>query len=301
MKIPFAEVKKVLSAGWSASGDEGGEVRLAVSVACDAPLDLARALRASLRPRLSTGRLYVSGFGGALGMPPVNGLSDAALVLCGADVEAAACIYRSYREIGVPCAVVAPSPQMARDLSVRFGAWGDVLVSTAERVPECVGAWLVGTLEDRAGVLGANFPCCRRARARGVVRAAARDNALVGALVFLKDADMPVMLANQAAMAVRLAGLYGVPLDASRAVDLAALAVWALLMRSCARRLTSALPLPEFAVKAAVAAAGTYAAGGAAAAYYACLAEHGISGARRGAGPSGAPGPVCGGEGERVG
>ena len=69
-------------------------------------------------------------------------------------------------------------------------------------------------------------------------------------------------------MVFKLAAAYGLPLDAARLREVAGVAASAFALRGCARQALRLLPLPACAVKAAVAAGGTYAVGRALMALY---------------------------------
>ncbi len=269
VNVVFDQVAKAFSARKKAA-DAGAdrEVRIAVMVSDGAAPDMGAALRQALRPEVSAARLYIAGFGDAATLPPVNSLSDAAVVLASGDDALAAELVRSYRTAGVPCCALVSS----RDASAFMVAEGvpasDVLCCDAGNLADALGAWLVGSLPDLAAALGASFACCRRAQANMVVLEATRNNALVGSLAFLKEADMPVMMATEIAMMYKVAHTYDLPLDASRLKEAGAIVASSLVLRGIARTAVRLVPLPDFLVKAAVAAAGTYGVGRALVAYY---------------------------------
>lgn len=268
VNVVFDQVAKAFSARKKAA-DAGGdrEVRLAVMVSDAAPADMAAALRLALRPETCAARLYIAGFGGTA-LPPVNSLSDAAVILAAGRDPLAAELARSYRSAGVACCVLTADPNSASYLSSEGVAASDVLCCDAAGAADVLGAWLVGALPDLSDALGAAFACCRRAQAQAVVLEATRNNALVGSLAFLKEADMPVMMATEIAMMYKVAHTYDLPLDASRLKEVAAIVASSLGLRSVARAAVRLVPLPAFVVKAAVAAAGTYGVGRALVAYY---------------------------------
>lgn len=271
MNVVFDQVARAFASRRQASsaGDDK-EVRLAVMVADSADAALAASVRSALTPHTGSGRLYIAGFGGG-SLPPVNSLSDAAVVVAGGEPALAAELCRSYAAAGVPCCTLVPARSAAEALEERGVAGARVLAGGPETVAEALGAWLVETLPPFAASLGACFPCCRAARAQTVVLEAARNNALVGALAFLKEADMPVMMATEIAMMYKMADAYDLPLDGSRLKEVAAIVASSFGLRGIARLAVRALPLPAFLVKSGVAAAGTYAAGRALKAYYESL------------------------------
>lgn len=285
MKIPFAEIAQILSARRDAGREADEVVRLSVMVALEGPVELGRAVREGLRPSRAGGRLHVEGFKvGSL--PQVNALSDAAVILC-AEAEgapqAAASLWRAYAQAGVPCVVLglfdAGADAAACEAQLVQGGVeeADLLLGlNPDDVVTALGGWLVERLpEGAAASAAANFPCCRRAMALALVRDACSSNAVVGLLGFVPGADLPVMTVTQLTLVVRIASIYGVPLDADRLREAAVVVASAFGMRGVARLLVRALPIPAFVVRAGVGAGGTYAVGCALASYFERLAGQG--------------------------
>lgn len=268
----FDQVAKAFAArrkAAQASGDR--EVRLAVMVGDRVPAEMAAALRDALCPETAEARLSVVGYGAHGALPAVNALSDAAVVLAQPGDALGAELVRSYRAAGVACCmVVEDGGDGCHELDDDLVA--DVLACTPESLADALGGWLVAALPELAVALGEAFACCRRAQARALALEAARNNALVGSLAFLKDADMPVMMATEIAMMYKMAGTYGLPLDAARLKEVAAVVASSFALRGTARAAVRLLPLPAFLVKAAVAGVGTYAVGQGLMAYYDALA-----------------------------
>lgn len=269
MNVVFDQVARAFSARKSAAAAaDGPEVRLAVMVGDKTPPDLAAAVREALVPQTANARLYIAGFGDAQALPSVNGLSDAAVVTAGPHAALAGELYRSYRAAGVPCCVVLSNREGAAACARCGVEAADVLACGPADVESLLGSWLVSALPDLSAALGACFPCCRRAQARTVVLEATRNNALVGALAFLKEADMPVMMATEIAMVYKMAQTYDLPLDAGRFKEIAAVVASSFGLRGVARLAVKVFPLPSFLVKSVVAGAGTFAVGKALMAYY---------------------------------
>ena len=303
MKLPIGEVVKVLSVRREAGQEAQGVVRLSVMVALAGPAELGQAVREALRPLRAGGRLHVEGFRPEA-LPQVNALSDAAIILCageGAGPQAASRLWRAYAQAGVPCVVCGlfSDTQEAAACDAALGEGGveagDMLLGLdAAVVCEALGAWLVERLpEEPAAAAAANFPCCRRAMALALVNEACGSNAVVGLLGFIPGADLPVMTVTQVSLALRIAAIYGVPLGAERAREVAAVVVGAFGMRGVARLLVRALPLPAFVVRAGIGAGGTYAVGRALVAYFERLAAAGEP-----AGPAPIPSDSSSAEGE---
>ncbi len=269
-RIPIGEVRKVLAARKDAARRGGGVVRLSVMVSLGAPPELVRAVRAGLRPMRAGGRLHVEGFSDEGPRPQVNSLSDAAVVLCSpASAELGAQLWRSFAQAGVPCALVGLVEDAGRAADFRAACAQEgvdegcvVLGSRAEEACEALGAWLVDALdEERADAAASNFACCRAALARGLVREACASNALVALLAFVPGADLPAMCVTQLTLALRLAALYGQPLDAGRLGELTGVVAGAFGLRGVARLAARRLSLPALLTRVGVGAGGTYAMG----------------------------------------
>jgi uncharacterized protein (DUF697 family) len=120
-------------------------------------------------------------------------------------------------------------------------------------------------LGEDAAPLAAGVPVLRRAVADELVASFARKNGLVGAAVFLRGTDLPVLALNQVRLLLRLEQAYGYPIDLQqRAPEIAATVAVGLGLRAVARELVGLLPWAGWVVKGGVAYAGTRALGEAA-------------------------------------
>jgi len=120
-----------------------------------------------------------------------------------------------------------------------------------------------GLGEDGTG-LAARLPFLRSALVDELIRSFARKNGLVGTVVFVPGADLPILTMNQIRLVFRIAMAYGHPIDASRAVELLGVLGAGLGFRAGAREALGVIPVAGWAVKGAVAYAGTKAVGEAA-------------------------------------
>ncbi len=128
--------------------------------------------------------------------------------------------------------------------------------------------WLVDRLPEKRIALAHNFPFVRRAVARDAVRATALQNALIGGVVVIPGADMPLMTANQAKMLLQIAAAYGERMGAERVAELASVVGGGFAFRALARQMLSFVPGFGWAVKAGVGYTGTIAMGETAIAYF---------------------------------
>lgn len=172
------------------------------------------------------------------------------------------------KDVEVVCVLVGEPPDVAVDVphvlatdvvSVRPGE--DLPVDQiAERIAERSG--------DAGYTLAAKLPALRRAVCEDIVRGFARQNGVLGAAIFIPGADLPVLTLNQIRMVLRIAAAHGEEIDRERALELLPIVAAGFGLRAIARELVGLVPLAGWAVKGAVAFAGTRALGEAAIAYF---------------------------------
>ncbi len=146
------------------------------------------------------------------------------------------------------------------EVAVSLGRPGDSGPTLAAR--------LAGAAGDGATTLAARLPFLRRAVAQELTREAARQNAVIGAVVIIPGADMPAMTANQIRMILRIASAYDEDLGPQRAVEILSVVGAAFVMRTLARQWLTYVPGFGWALKGAVGYSGTIALGRAAIAYF---------------------------------
>ena len=117
-------------------------------------------------------------------------------------------------------------------------------------------------------VLAATLPALRPAVIDQTIDATARQNALVGAVIFLPGADMPVMTINQLKMVLRIGAAYGYKSDLQRTVEMLGVILSGFGMRAVARRAVDYVPGLGWAMKASLGYVGTEAIGKSAVAYF---------------------------------
>jgi uncharacterized protein (DUF697 family) len=131
---------------------------------------------------------------------------------------------------------------------------------------------IVARIGERAGdsgyVLAAKLPVLRRAVCEEIVRRFSRQNGVLGAAIFIPGADLPVLTLNQIRMVLRIAAAYGEEIDRERALELLPVLAAGFGLRAIARELVAVIPVAGWAVKGAVAFAGTRALGEGAIAYF---------------------------------
>ena len=140
--------------------------------------------------------------------------------------------------------------------------------SAARSLDERMGEWIIETRRDKRLAMARAFPFVRRPLALETVHATAVQNAAVGAAAFIPGADLPLMTLNQAKMLLKIAAVYGEPMDAARVKEIAFVVASAFAWRSLARSAAGVLPVIGWAVKGAVGYAGTLTLGHAAIEYF---------------------------------
>jgi uncharacterized protein (DUF697 family) len=116
--------------------------------------------------------------------------------------------------------------------------------------------------------LAAALPALRAAVIDHAIEATARQNALVGAVIILPGADMPVMTMNQLKMVLRIGAAYGYRSDLQRTVEVLGVIASGLGMRTLARRAVEYVPGLGWAMRAGFGYVGTEAIGRSAVAYF---------------------------------
>jgi uncharacterized protein (DUF697 family) len=135
---------------------------------------------------------------------------------------------------------------------------------------------ILKAVADRLGEhgtsLAARLPALREPLCAALIESFSRKNGVLGVAIFVPGADLPVLTRNQLRLVLRIAAAYGVHVDGSRAAEVAGTVAAGFALRGVARQLLSAVPVAGWAVKGAVAYAGTRAIGEAAQRHFAHVA-----------------------------
>ena len=123
-------------------------------------------------------------------------------------------------------------------------------------------------LGEDGTALAARLPVVRRAVCDELIRSFSKKNAIIAAAVFIPGVDMPVLTLNQARLVLRIALAHGQEIDKERAVELLGVVGLGFGLRTVARELLDLVPVAGWALKGAVAYAGTKAIGEAAVRYF---------------------------------
>jgi uncharacterized protein (DUF697 family) len=174
------------------------------------------------------------------------------------------------RGVGIVCVLERPGGDGLDPVDVPYVQATDLLVlRPGEPLPVArIVERAAARADEYAYALAARLPALREAVCEGIVERFARQNAVIGAAVFIPGADLPALTLNQARMVFRIAAAYGETLEYERAAELLAVVGAGLGLRAVARQLLGVVPIAGWAVKGAVAYAGTKALGRAAITYF---------------------------------
>jgi uncharacterized protein (DUF697 family) len=153
------------------------------------------------------------------------------------------------------------------DVSIPFVLATDVVpVRAGEGFPvDAIARVIASRLGEEGAPLAARLPVLRRPVSDLLVASFSRKCGVIAAAVFIPGADLPVLALHQVRMLLRIEQAYGRDADPrERAPELLATVVAGLGLRAAARQLLGVVPVAGWAVKGAVAYAGTRALGQAA-------------------------------------
>ena len=163
-----------------------------------------------------------------------------------------------------------PIPFVLATDVVRADPGGDFPVEELARA-------LARRLGEAATPLAARLPVLRDAVCTQLIESFARRNALTAAALFVPGADLPILTLNQARLVLRIASAYGAEIDGQRLPELLAVLGAGFGLRALAREALDFVPVAGWALKGAVAYAGTRALGEAARRYFATQQPAGAS------------------------
>lgn len=119
-------------------------------------------------------------------------------------------------------------------------------------------------LDDAGPAVASRVPVLRPAVARRLIARISRQNALIGAAVFVPGTDFAPLTLNQLRLVLRLASAHGFEIDRERLPEILGVVGGGVGFRALARQALGAVPGLGWAVKGGVAYAGTRAMGEAA-------------------------------------
>lgn len=264
MRLPIDAVAQALKLGAAAKRESDTPVRVAVYVDRSASSFIIETVRDALVPQTTAALVRVERLVGAPPTPRAD--TDVLLVLsCGSELLQAA--VQSLVIAGAPVAVIAESSVEAPFIKSDSPMLGLIAATDATYLLESLARWILDRTE-KGVAFAANFPFMRIAAANRIIASCALTNMATGALVFIPGADFPVMTVAEIGMVLQLSAIFGYKLEPERGYDVAAVVAGGLMLRFAARSICRLAPRLGFAIKASVAAAGTYAMGRALAGAY---------------------------------
>jgi uncharacterized protein (DUF697 family) len=180
-----------------------------------------------------------------------------------ADDEAA---LKRARRARVPIVAIAAGP-LSDEVSLPYVLATDVIrLGAGQGFPlERIAVLIAAQLGEEGAPLAARVPLLRRAICERLVASYARRNGIIGAAVFVPGVDLPVLTLNEIRLILRLEQAHGLTVDPrERLPEIAGTLGVAFGFRALARELLDLVPVAGWAVKGAVAYAGTRALGEAA-------------------------------------
>ena len=163
--------------------------------------------------------------------------------------------------------------QMATEVAVLLGAVGVIPISgkTGTNIAEELIPAMIEASPEAALVIGHELPAYRRVAAQRIIRNATLVSLAAG-IEPIPLIDIPILLGTQIRLVLRLAALYGEPLDSSDAMkharELIVTMVGGLGLRYLAEQAAKLVPFGGDFVAGAIAGAGTWSIGQVALEYY---------------------------------
>lgn len=163
--------------------------------------------------------------------------------------------------------------RLANEVAVMLGVPGVIPISarTGQNIAEELIPAMIEASPEAALVIGRELPAYRRSAAQRIIRNATLLSLAAG-MEPIPLIDIPILLGNQIRLVLRLAALYGEPMDspdaAKHARELVTIMAGGLGLRYLAEQAAKAVPFGGDFVAGAIAGAGTWAMGQVALEYY---------------------------------
>lgn len=264
MRIPFSKIADTTKLGVETIRQSDEPVRVSVFVDSTATPFLIETVRDAFVPQTTSAIVRVARLDDI--EAAIKRDTDVAIVLsCGS-----AALQEAVQQVvvaGAPTVVLAESSVEVPFIESDTRMLG--LIASTEKVNllESLARWILDRTEKETA-FASNFPFMRIAAANRVITQSTFANLATGALVFIPGADYPVMAAAQVGMAIELASIFGKPMRLERGYEIAGVLGTGLVLRSLTRVACKGAGKWSFAVKALVAAGGTFAMGRALCALY---------------------------------
>lgn len=270
MALPLGDLKDVFTSGSDAMKSREEPVRVAIFVDKNAPESLIQLIRENFMPQLASGMIHVGGFQHAHEVTLHTG-TDLAVIVAGSSAESAKLLEHCRRQ-QITAVIVAVEGEMLKKTSAAAGVMipTESLISEGgpQRTLDKLAAFILHHMGDKSLAFAVNFPFVRKTLAEKVVADTAKQNAVVGGVVIIPGADMPVMTANQAKMILQIAAAYNQDIGPERIKELAVAVGGGFALRTVARQAVTAFPGLGWAIKAGIGYSGTLAMGKAVIQYF---------------------------------
>jgi uncharacterized protein (DUF697 family) len=222
----------------------------------------ARELAAVLRRELGRGAKP----GAVRGEDEPKGGAAYVYVLGGEPTKDDEAALKGARRARVPIVVIAAG-RLSDDVSLPYVLATDVIsLGAGQGFPlDAIARLIAVQLGEEGAPLAARVPLLRRAVCERLVASFAKRNGIIGAAVFIPGVDLPVLALNEIRLVLRLEQAYGLAVDPrERLPEIVATLGAGFGFRALTRELLDLVPVAGWAVKGAVAYAGTRALGEAA-------------------------------------
>ena len=167
------------------------------------------------------------------------------------------------RRARVPIVAIVTGP-LPDDVSLPYVLATDVIrLEPGQGFPlDAIARVTAALLGEEGAPLAARVPLLRRAVCAGLVSSFAKRNGVIAAAVFIPGVDLPVLAVNEIRLVLRLEQAYGLAVDPrERLPEIAATLGAGFGLRAIAREALDLVPVAGWAVKGAIAYAGTRAIG----------------------------------------
>ncbi len=261
------DIRELVNSGEKMRAEREKPVRIAVYIDAQAPEAAVQALKDALRPQTGNARLHVEAVvpGDVL---LVDDSADVVIALAGPGDTLAPSLARAREKFVPTVALVAQADRNAAARRLDHPVLDTLAAEEAAELVALLGAWLEDRVSGKRIALAANFEFVRRAVAVEAVKTTSLQNGVVGGVVIIPGADMPIMTLNQAKMVMQIAAAYGQPLGAERIKELAMVVGGGFALRAVARQALTLVPGFGWAIKAGIGYSGTLAMGYAAIEYF---------------------------------
>ena len=199
---------------------------------------------------------------------PIAGAAAVVHVLAGPPGEDDERSLKEAARLRIPILVVVAGREQPRHIPYVLDE-NVILVGRGSGFPmEKIAGRLARMLGESGTPLAARLPVLRHAVCQELIRRFSRQNALIGVVVFLPGADLPVLTLNQVRLVLRIADAHGLTVDRERLPEVLGVVASGLGFRALARKTVGYVPFVGWAVQGAVAYTGTRAIGEAALRYF---------------------------------